>query len=51
MSYIGYYKPHPLEDNIVIKVKAEKEAVKLVQQGSKKIIDKLQEMMVEWNAT
>jgi DNA-directed RNA polymerase I and III subunit RPAC1 len=51
LSYIGYFKPHPLEDNIVIKVKAEKEAPKLVQQGTRKIIEKLDDMLKEWHPT
>lgn len=49
LKYIGYYKPHPLEDNVIIKVKTDKDPIKLIQNGCTKIIDIIQDMIVQWN--
>lgn len=49
LSYIGYYKPHPLEDNIILKVKTDKDPVKVVRLGCKKMINYLEQLIVEWN--
>lgn len=49
LSYIGYHKPHPLENNIVIKIKTESnDPVKVVQVGCKRIIHYLEQLITEW---
>jgi DNA-directed RNA polymerase subunit L len=50
LSYIGYYKPHPLEDNIILKVKCEKDTNKFLKEGSYRIIDILTNIQNEWSA-
>ena len=50
VSYIGYYKPHPLEDCILIKVAITGDNVRdLMKQGAKKIVAYLQQLGDEWD--
>lgn len=51
VSYIGYFKPHPLEDSVLIKIRTEDKSVQHVMKtGTSKIINRLQHMLGEWNS-
>jgi DNA-directed RNA polymerase subunit L/DNA-directed RNA polymerase alpha subunit len=48
IHYIGYYKPHPLEDNIVLKVKTDEDPIMLVQTGCRLIVEHINDLLQKW---
>lgn len=50
MKYVGYFKPHPLEDGIVIKVKCDGDAKALIQSGCAKIAEYIADISSQWKA-
>lgn len=49
ITYIGYQKPHPLEDNIIIKVKTDKDVPVVMEHGIMKIAEYMNTVLHEWN--
>lgn len=49
IDYIGYYKPHPLEDHIVVKIKANNDVVDILKKGCEHIINTMQAFSREWD--
>jgi DNA-directed RNA polymerase alpha subunit/DNA-directed RNA polymerase subunit L len=50
VSYVGYYKPHPLEESVVIKVKAEGDIYTILSVGCARIVWMLDALLAEWQA-
>ena len=49
VSYIGYYQPHPLESDIVFKIKTDSNINTIVTRGCQRIIDYLTNVTAEWD--
>jgi DNA-directed RNA polymerase II subunit RPB3 len=50
LSYIGYYKPHPLEDHIIFKFRTKSgDPIKVMQQGCSKIRKMIEDIIVDWD--
>jgi DNA-directed RNA polymerase subunit L len=50
LLYIGYYKPHPLEDNVVLKLRTKtKDAIKVVSSGLAAISTYIKDIAAEWH--
>ena len=51
VSYIGYFKPHPLEDSVLFKIQTDEKDVRTVlTTGTTKIINFLSLVLEEWKA-
>jgi DNA-directed RNA polymerase subunit L len=52
VSYVGYYKPHPLEDHVIIKMRCEEKEVplKIFEYGLARITDTIITLKSEWSS-
>jgi DNA-directed RNA polymerase II subunit RPB3 len=52
LEYVGYYKPHPLQDNIIIKMKLGEGmgASEFMSMGIKKIVEYIGAIVMEWQS-
>ncbi len=51
IEYLGYFKPHPLEPGIVMKIKCQENVIETLKYGFGKIVNYLNDLSNEWSVS